>query len=57
MLFGEWLKKHNDIYNSKFYNDLNEEQLRDEINLHLLIMTSGQMQLMSDWKEYQAWCR
>lgn len=57
MLFGEWLKQNNDKYNSKFYDELSKEQLRDETHLHLLIMTSGQIQLMSDWKEYQAWCR
>lgn len=57
MLFGQWLKKFNDKYNDKFYSQLDEQQLSDETGLELLIMTSGQMQLMSDWKSYQAWCR
>lgn len=55
MLFGEWLKKFKDNYNDKFYTKLNEQQLENETSLEVIIMTSGSMNLMRDWKEYLAW--
>lgn len=56
MLFGEWLEKEfGEKYNDKFKEQLNEQQLLDKTELDLTIMTSGHMELMSDWMTYKAW--